>query len=239
MSDPQKTNGRPPLPEARTLPSMVFKFQHFVEFFSAVSPFLLVFLLFMISVLNQDIKGFIYFICIIFISFLSLFLRDSKLGHNLIDPADGNPDAASKYCNVINFPFNADGNEYIPYFNTIIISFTLFYCLMPMIMTEIYNVPIIMFITFLLLSDIFIKVFKLKCTNLFPGVTLGLILGTVLGIAISMMLWSANMKSLLFFTNLPDGNREICSMPSTQTFQCDVYKNGQLYTLPSGTNIST
>ncbi len=236
MLDPANQNPNPPLQEAQKVPSMTFKIQNFVEFFSAISPFLLVFLLFMISVLNQDVKGFIYFLCIVFISFISLFLRDSKLGHNLDASPDG---AASRYCNVINFPYNANGNEYIPYFNTIIISFTLFYCLMPMIMTEIYNVPIIMFISFLLLSDIFIKVFKLKCTNLFPGVTLGLILGSILGIGMSMMLWSANMKSLLFFTNLPDGNREVCSMPSTQTFQCDVYKNGQLYTLPSGTDIST
>lgn len=53
--------------------------------------------------------------------------------------------------------------------------------------------------------------------------------GGGLGAAISSLIYSSPISNYLF-TNEVSSNKEVCSMPSKQTFKCSVYKNGELLT---------
>jgi hypothetical protein len=74
--------------------------------------------------------------------------------------------------------------------------------------------------------DIYIKVYK-KCviytSDLFLNVCAGLFCGYLI---ISLMDWGGSSKFLFF--NEEASNREVCTQPSTQTFKCKVYKDGEL-----------
>ncbi len=190
-----------------------FTLINFFEFFVSISPFLLVFLLFLISAFNQDAKGFIYFLCIVFLTtFIALFLKDKKIGVN---------SNADKVCNIINYPFNTNGDgEYIPYYNTVIITFSFLYLFVPMFLNDFYNVPLLLFIIFIFVGDIYIKLFKLRCTTI-PGVLIGIAIGLLFGIIIPLMLYYTEMRSLLFFGSAGDKQSDVCSMKKT-TFRCTV-----------------
>ena len=65
-----------------------------------------------------------------------------------------------------------------------------------------------------------------KCTTV-QGSLVGSLVGTLLGIVWYSILHSAGADSLLYFDEV-ESNNVVCSKPSTQTFKCSVYKNGQL-----------
>ena len=50
--------------------------------------------------------------------------------------------------------------------------------------------------------------------------------GIVATIVITIMVM-LNLNKYLFFNEL-SSNKDVCSMPSKQTFKCSVYKNGEL-----------
>ena len=150
--------------------AMQLNFSNILQFFSAISPILLAFFLVMVSLFNTDIKGLVYLGGILIASLINLFLMNTlKVKSNILIPPD---------CNLIDFPFNL--NEYIsPAFNSMFISFTLFYLYLPMQYISNINYPVLVFLSGLLVLDASTKISK-GCTN-FTGVALGLIVGAVLG----------------------------------------------------------
>jgi len=196
--------------------AMQLNFSNILQFFSAISPILLAFFLVMVSLFNTDIKGLVYLGGILIASLINLFLMNTlKVKSNILIPPD---------CNLIDFPFNL--NEYIsPAFNSMFISFTLFYLYLPMQYISNINYPVLVFLSGLLVLDASTKISK-GCTN-FTGVALGLIVGAVLGILYFVVLWKTGHQDLLFFNNEPSNN-VVCSRPQKQTFKCSVYKNGEI-----------
>jgi hypothetical protein len=74
--------------------------------------------------------------------------------------------------------------------------------------------------------DIFIKTYK-KCVTEFGDMFLNILLGITSSALIVTLMYSGGSSKYLFF-NETQSNKDVCSMPSTQTFKCNVYKNGEL-----------
>ena len=195
---------------------MELNFSNILQFFSTISPILLAFFLVMVSLFNSDIKGLVYLGGILIASLINLFIMNT-----LKVKPDKIPAPA---CNLINFPFNL--NEYIsPAFNTMFISFTLWFLYLPMQYISSINYPVLIFLSGLLVLDAATKLSR-GCTN-FSGIALGFIVGTVLGILYFVALWQTGHDDLLFF-NTEASNNVVCARPKKQTFKCYVYKGSEI-----------
>ena len=164
---------------------------------------------------DGGIKGLVYLGGVLIASLANLFLLNTfkvKLEGDM-----------PTFCNLIEFPFNL--NTYIvPAFNSMIISFTLAYLLMPMIYISSLNYSLIIFISALLGIDGISK--KLNGCNTIVGILTGTIVGFVLGVVYFIPFYHQSPE-LLFFNNEPSNN-VICSRPKKQTFKCQVFRNGEL-----------
>jgi hypothetical protein len=98
-----------------------------------------------------------------------------------------------------------------------------------------HNLPVVMFFPMVALADFGYQYYH-KCR---PKVTinvLAFILGAFWGLNWGDIIGSTGNASLQYFVG---GNQPVCSVPSSQNFVCNVYKNGQLIatqTNPSGSS---
>ena len=196
-----------------TNPSLTLS--NYYNFFSFLSPFLLVFFMIMISVFNMEIKGVIYLGGILMASIINALLV------NLVKQ-NKNSDA-SPLCGLFNpFP-NQDYNS--PSYNSLLISFTFAYLLRPMIFNKQINYVVIIVILSLLIMEGFCQVFNL-CTNV-VGTILGSLVGFILGSLYYTGIYHSGYKGLLYFEEF-QSNKVICKRPKKQQFKCKVFKNGEL-----------
>jgi hypothetical protein len=190
-----------------------FNYPNVFTYFSMISPFLVILLFVFISIINSNLKGFIYLLGIILLFFIILLFQSVL---RIESPGDASP-----YCRVFEFPIPVYG---VPSFNSSIFLFTIVYLFLPMLMNNIMNFPLLILLFIMFAIDCVIKTTS-KCTT--PvGVVLGSFLGMVLG-----LLWyyliQAQSPDLLYYDDLIS-NKVACSRPSQQQFKCSVYKNGQL-----------
>lgn len=120
-------------------------------------------------------------------------------------------------------------------YSTYILSFTLMYFLMPMIMVSsqnkinAINYGVLSFFIAYICLDLFIKK-SLHCipaffsTSILTNIVSGLFLG---GVISGIIMYGTYLKPYLYINEL-NKNKEVCSMPSKQQFRCSVYKNGTL-----------
>lgn len=112
-------------------------------------------------------------------------------------------------------------------YSLFVLTFTFVYFTGPMIIYNNTNIYVIIFFLIYIIFDILIKVYYNCINTANPMGAIGdLCGGIVLGIASVSTMFATN-KNFLFINEIPS-NKEICSMPSEQTFKCSVYKNGQL-----------
>lgn len=182
-------------------------------YFSMISPFLVILLFVVISIINSNLKGLIYLLGI-FILFFIVLLFQNVLRFEL-------PEDASPYCHVFQFPIPLRG---VPSFNSSIFLFTLIYLFLPMLMNDIMNIPLLILLLILYAIDCVIKSGN-KCTT--PvGIVLGSFLGLLWGLLWYFLIQSQNPE-LLYYDDLIS-NKVACSRPTQQQFKCSVYKNGEL-----------
>jgi hypothetical protein len=186
-----------------------------LQFFSFISPTLLVFFLFMSSIFNQNLKGLVYLAGVLFASLTNVFCM------NLIGSARDEQEAFS--CSIFDIPQISQFNS--PYPSSLIIAFTLAYLVLPMKYNNQMNYAVLGVLLILLCIDVLTKV-KNKCTT-YGGAVLGGLLGFLLGTIWYIFFHAAGFDSLLYFDELRSDN-VVCSRPTKQTFKCSVYKNGQL-----------
>lgn len=186
------------------------------QFISAISPILLGFFMIMISIFNQDLKGFIYLAGILITGVVNIFLL------NMIGSMKSDDTPAS--CSLVNLPYNASKFNN-PSLNSVFIAFTLIYLLLPMKETNQLNYPIISFISILFVIDAINKVSS-KCTTI-AGVITGLLVGFLFGGLWYVIFRVSGYTSLLYYDNIAS-NKVYCSRPKKQAFKCSVYKNGEL-----------
>ena len=183
-------------------------------FLSLISPYVLVLLLVLNSIINSNIKGLIYLFGVIILFFV-VFLFQTSINvsaGSYVPPA---------YCTL----FSSNIPKYsIPSFNSALIMFTFVYILIPMVVYNAMNLPFLCIILILFAIDTGIRT-QNKCTT-----TIGILFGSVIGIVISIMWYliiSSNSPDLLYYDDLIS-NKIACSRPTKQQFKCSVYKNGQL-----------
>ena len=182
-------------------------------YFSMISPFLVVLLFVFISIINSNLKGFIYLLGI-FLLFFLILLFQNVLRFNL-------PEDSSPFCQVFQFPFPLRG---VPSFNSSIFVYTIIYLFLPMFMNDIMNLPLLILLLILYAVDTVIKSGN-KCTT-----PIGIVLGSFIGLAWGL-LWYFLIQNqnpeLLYYDDLIS-NKIACSRPTQQKFKCSVYKNGEL-----------
>lgn len=128
-------------------------------------------------------------------------------------------------------------NTFIPKdytYGTFILTFTMMYFIFPMIMVSkqsglnSMNYGIIALFAAYIALDLFIKKSYLCISGFFSSlVVTNVLAGAFLGISLSLGMYSTQLKDYLYINEV-NSNREVCSMPSKQTYRCNVYKNGEL-----------
>jgi len=129
-------------------------------------------------------------------------------------------------------------NIFIPQditYSTYILSFTLMYFFLPMLMVSkqnhvnAVNYGVLAFFIAYIVLDLFIKN-SLQC---FPSIVSQAVIGSLIGglffggIVAGVIMYGSSLRGYLFI-NETNNNKEVCSMPSKQQFKCSVYKNGEL-----------
>ena len=186
-----------------------------LQFFSFISPTLLIFFLIMASLFNQNLKGLVYLAGLLIASLLNIMFM------NLIGSGRDENEAFS--CSIFDIPHVSQYNS--PYPSSLIIAFTVAYLVLPMKYNNQMNYAVLGFLLCLLGVDVLTKV-QNKCTT-YAGSILGGLVGFLLGTIWYIFFHAAGFDSLLYFDELRSDN-VICSRPSKQTFKCSVYKNGEL-----------
>lgn len=209
-------------------------------FFLRLAPFVLVCFFSLSSIFNQDFKGLVYLVGLIFASFGSMLFA------NIFDIIDQNiltkPNARPEICNMLTvngmelsrlplaqntFGFTfayllfamitnssiPDSKKNNPWYSKIF-SYSLFY----------QNIPTIIFFTLLIVFD-FVWNLQNTCYT-WPQLLISLSFGAAFGLLWGKIINSTNTDTLTYFSGY--NNNEVCSKPSKQTFQCKVYKNGQV-----------
>jgi hypothetical protein len=88
------------------------------------------------------------------------------------------------------------------------------------------NWPTLLFFPCLIISDIVWNI-SYGCNTLW-ALAASLVLGSLIGALWGYIIMGTNSTYLQYYTGVP--NNETCSVPSKQTFKCNVYKNGKLIT---------
>jgi len=194
-------------------PLLLFEPFNLVVFFSFYSPVILAILVTSMSILFQNFKGFIYLGFLLAICIARNYIY--KMGGASPSVNDGTICTAVQYSRY--------GN---PSFSSFVFSFTTMYLLYPMFVNSSINFWIVSSLLIYFFIDIFIKVNK-NCKISFGGLFLNILAGLTAGVVIVVLMYSGGSGKYLFF-NETQNNKDVCSMPTNQTFKCNVYKNGEL-----------
>jgi hypothetical protein len=181
--------------------------------FFRLSPFIVVSFFTLSSIINNEVKGFVYIVGLCFgLVLLSLF-------GSLISNIDTVPDS-KLICHSLPF-----GNASLP-IGIGILAYTLGYLLFTIVKYKIvvFNLAIVILFPMLILADVWWNISTgcyttLKCI-------VSLIVGGGSGVLWSYIIWKSKVKEFQYY-NIGSAS-EICSKPSAQTFKCAVYKNGKL-----------
>jgi hypothetical protein len=210
----------------------------FSYLFLRLAPFVLVCFFSLSSLFNQDFKGLMYLIGLIISCFCTM------MSGNLLEMIDATllhkPDPRPEMCNLLTI--NNTEISKLPLGQSIF-GYTFAYLLFAMITNSTVpddqrknswysksyslvnqNVPTIIFFTLLIIFD-FIWNVQNTCWK-WHQLLMALLVGGFFGCIWGSIIDSTKTDSLKYFTGY--NNNEVCSKPSKQTFQCKVYKNGQL-----------
>ena len=193
-------------------------FSSLFRYLMSLSPMIIASFLILASLLDHNVKGLVYLggvliVAILTIGFKRLF-RVKKPDRYVAD-----------ICQVFNIPpIMTDYSA--PDFNSMFLSFTTTYLLLPMAMggTSL-NAILIIIMGMLVIGNGVTRVTQ-GCNNIID-IIIGIILGGGLGAGYFFAFWATNNRNLLFTDSIASNN-VTCNRPSKQTFKCAVYKNGQL-----------
>lgn len=199
--------------DLKNTPLKIFQPFNIIVSMTFFSPLIVTILITSLSFIFQNFKGIIY------LGFLIGFclLREGIYYVNKSEQLtqDGS------ICDTIQY--SKYGNSS---FSSFVFAFTITYLSVPMFLNGTANLWIFAALLCYMFIDIYIKIYK-KCiiytSDLFLNICAGLFCGYLI---ISLMSWGGSSKFLFF--NEESSNKEVCTQPSTQTFKCKVYKDGEL-----------
>lgn len=197
--------------------NIALSFDNILNGISLLSPILISFFLLMLSIINSDIKAYVYLggvLIALFINYIIVFTIGGKKSENQ------NP-----MCNLIDFPFFSGYNK--PAVTALFLAFTFAYTYMPMKYISSINYPFLITMLAFIVIDAITKL-RNACTDAI-GIVIGLLLGFFLGVLWFVLFYGTGHKDLLYFGVTPSNkDNTVCSRPSKQTFKCFVYKNGEI-----------
>ena len=178
-----------------------------IYIFFRLAPFLIVGFMTLGSVINGQIRGFVYLVGLCFSVFLTHLIVTTFV------------DVTNVHKNLICGGFSVNGimNVSTPV-GLAIICYTFFYLVFPVAKyrLEVYNIPLLIIFPLLIVAEIFWNV-QNGCFN-FTQMILTIILGGVLGVGYSAIIDSLQMPKLQYLA--AGSTREICNMPRKQKFRC-------------------
>ena len=198
-----------------------FNIQEVMKLLALTLPYFVVFLFIMISIINSNIKGFIYFLGLILVYIIIVLFQGSIPKIQTV-----------AICNIF------DTYHYVhPSFMSALYAYTIVFMITPMFLYKVFNLPLIVILLVFSAIDISVR-YHFGCTT-----SIAIMFGTVLGAGIGII-WAYALKqsgnsSLLYYDDLVS-NKQSCSQPTNEQFRCSVYKNGELLnTLSSNTNLGS
>jgi hypothetical protein len=196
---------------ASDIPLIIYQPFNLAVLLTFYSPLIVALTVFSMSFIFQNFKGIIYLLWIIIFSwFRGLFFSVNPSG-----PVPGD------LCSMVQY--TRYGNST---FSMFFIAFTMVYICGPMILNKETNFWILSAFLFYLLLDIGVRVRLTKCTK-FTYAAFDTVFGVAAGIAALSAMYGAKLYNYVFF-NETSSTKDMCSMPSKQTFKCAVYKGGEL-----------
>jgi hypothetical protein len=202
--------GTPAINVLSTVSGINFSLMDVISGISLIAPFLLAFLMIMISIINTNVKGLIYMLGLVILFILVILFQNTFK----------QPPSPDGFCNL--FSVTHYGT---PSFNSALYLYTITYVLLPMINMGMMNYPLIIVFLGLYASDCIVKYYN-KCSSR-VGIIMGSILGLFVGFVWFVVIRASGQTGLLYYDDLIS-SKIACSRPTKQQFKCRVYKNGEL-----------
>lgn len=187
--------------------------------FFRLAPFIIICYFSLSSLFNQDMKGLIFLVGLLFASFVTFILGHSlplayTFGENETIP--GIRKVVAPVCNLITI--GKDGSFSRLPLGLAAISYTFFYLVYVIAVNhlELNNLPTLIFFPILILADFIWNIMN-NCYNPF-GVILSLVAGGGMGVAWAVIITQLNQPNLLFLNVGTD--QSVCQRPSKQLFKC-------------------
>lgn len=184
--------------------------------FLRLAPFILVCFFSLASIFNQDYKGLVYLIGLIFACF-----GTAMVGKMINLPT---PPSNPEICNMITIGQSQNVSA-LP-LGQAVFSYTFVYLLYAIIKNNYVkaNIPTLVFFPLLIVAD-FVWNIRNSCNSFFQLLS-SLILGGLFGLIWAAIISSTKASNLQYFSIV--NQKEVCSKPSSNTFRCNVYKNGKM-----------
>lgn len=187
--------------------------------FFRLAPFIIVCYFALSSLFNQDMKGLIYLVGLLFACFVTFIF-----GHTLpISYTSGESDTVpnqvklvAPVCNLITI--GKDGSFSRLPLGLATLSYTFFYLVYIIVKNnlELNNLPTLIFFPIIILADFIWNIMN-DCYSS-TGVVLSLVIGGCMGVAWSAIITQLNKPNLLFLN--VGSNQSVCQRPSKQLFKC-------------------
>jgi hypothetical protein len=190
----------------------------FTYLFLRLAPFIIVSFFALSSLFNQDFKGIVYLVGLLFSCFCSYIIYN-PLSSYLFTPSL----QPNIICNLVSFSENQTTNA-VPVGQNIL-GFTFAYLMYAIIKYKYVksNIPTIVFFPVLILFDAIWNVSH-TCYNPFQ-LLFSLALGVSFGIIWGLLIDASKIVDIQYF-NKVSGKAE-CSRPAKNTFKCSVYQGGK------------
>jgi len=190
-----------------------------IYLFFRLAPFIIVCYFALSSLFNQDMKGLIYLVGLLFACFVTFILVHTLPLSFTFGESDAIPDMrkiVSPVCNLITI--GKDGSFSRLPLGLATLSYTFFYLLFVIVYykLELTNLPTLIFFPILLLADLAWNMMN-NCYAPF-GIILSLLAGGGMGLAWASIILRMNQPSLLFLN--VGSNQSVCQRPSKQLFKC-------------------
>lgn len=187
--------------------------------FLRLAPFVLASFFTLASIFNQDFKGFVYLVGLLFSSFITMIAAKLPYINKLRRPED-----SPEICNVLTIG-QTDNLSDLPLGQSAL-TYTFAYLLFSILKYKmvLQNIPTLVFFPLLIIFD-FIWNLNNSCYSFFQLLT-SLSVGGIIGIIWASVIASSKTPALMYFSSL--SSKEVCTRPSKNTFKCNVYKNGKL-----------
>lgn len=182
-------------------------------------PIFIISFLLLASIFNLKLTGIVYLGGIVATVFICYLVAQTEI----IGERPTTAPVSCDFLNIMSHDYKGPSTQ------AAISWFTFIYLLWPMIPPAheggMLN-PLIF--TFTLLFAFINSAFQYEhgCANP-TGIILGIVIGLLMGTLWFFLWWGTNHHDLLFYNELVSNNA-ICKRPSKQTFQCEVWKGGEL-----------